>query len=326
MNVLAASQLFIEQIRQSRAPDTTEAYTYAVRAFVAYVSPETECAGLTWQHFTGFVTDVLRGAYARSTMGIYAVCLRGFMRFLVSQDLTPLDHRDFIKVDYALEACRSERPPRQPKVPTDTAVQAIIQAAYRATVPSPLRERNIALVECLFCTGSRIRELAGLTISDISFETALADIMGKGHKPRQVYMSPRALAACRAYWLARREQDPGSPAFARHDDGAGKGKPLRMVTTAGLRQVIHDLSAQAGVGDFTPHSFRHFFATRLLRETGNLAVVQDALGHAKPDTTRVYARLDAAMVRLAVQQVFGSSPVQTPQRTPARENPAPTTG
>ncbi len=186
-------------------------------------------------------------------------------------------------------------------MPTDAAVQAIISAAYAAPLPSPLRERNIALVECLYSTGCRAREIVELTVADISFETALAHVMGKGHKPRQVYMSPRVLAACQAYWQARGDQSPGSPAFARHDDGAGKHQPRKMITTGGLRQVIQVLSEQTGVDDFRPHSFRHYFATRLLRETGNLVIVQDALGHAKPETTRVYARLDAGLVRLAVQ-------------------------
>ena len=40
-----------------------------------------------------------------------------------------------------------------------------------------------------------------------------------------------------------------------------------------------------------PHALRHTFVTDLLEETGDLALVQDALGHSKPETTRVYAKV-----------------------------------
>jgi integrase/recombinase XerC len=308
VNVLEASHRYIDQVQKSRSPLTAETYRYSLKAFVKYVTPEVDCGALRQADFTSFISNVLKGVYAKSTMGLYAAVIRNFMKYLVSEDLTRLEFGDFVKVDYMLEACRSVRPPRKPKVPSDAEVQAVMQAAYAPALPSPLRERNIALVECLYCTGCRISEIAGLEIHDIDLLTGQATILGKGRKIRPVYLSPRALEACLAYWRARGDQSPSSPAFARHDDGAGGQKPLQKMATTGLRNAINTLRLQAGVKAFTPHSFRHYYATRLLRETGNLAIVQDALGHVKPDTTRVYAQLDEAAVRLAVQQTFRESP------------------
>jgi integrase len=57
--------------------------------------------------------------------------------------------------------------------------------------------------------------------------------------------------------------------------------------------LITDLANDAGVLErfnLTPHSFRHWFATRFLRHTRNLALTQDVMGHASPQTTRIYAK------------------------------------
>ena len=48
------------------------------------------------------------------------------------------------------------------------------------------------------------------------------------------------------------------------------------------------------------HTLRHSFATTVLRNTGDLAAVQELLGHASPGTTRIYTRVDTRRLRSAV--------------------------
>jgi len=47
----------------------------------------------------------------------------------------------------------------------------------------------------------------------------------------------------------------------------------------------------AGVDDFRIHDLRHDFASKLLRKTGNLKLVQQALNHASLRTTTKYAHV-----------------------------------
>ena len=59
--------------------------------------------------------------------------------------------------------------------------------------------------------------------------------------------------------------------------------------------------AQAGITrPFSIHSLRHTFATRLYRKTGDLYLVQRALGHRQITTTEIYAKVDDDAVRRAV--------------------------
>jgi integrase len=75
-------------------------------------------------------------------------------------------------------------------------------------------------------------------------------------------------------------------------------KPLKLVkgqrypiTYSGLKSAWKRIRAGAGITDFRFHDFRHDFATKLLRETKNLKLVQRALNHADIKTTTKYAHV-----------------------------------
>ena len=63
------------------------------------------------------------------------------------------------------------------------------------------------------------------------------------------------------------------------------------ITYSGLKIGWKRIRAAAGVTDFRFHDFRHDFATKLLRETKNLKLVQKALNHADIKTTTKYAHV-----------------------------------
>jgi integrase len=110
-----------------------------------------------------------------------------------------------------------------------------------------------------------------------------------------------------------------------------RGKRYPM-TQAGLKTRWRRTRDDAGITGFRFHDFRHTFATKLLRKTGNLRLVQDALNHADVTTTLRYAAvtktdLAAAIEGLANEQATAlagaadnetnASPKQNPNRADA---------
>jgi integrase len=63
------------------------------------------------------------------------------------------------------------------------------------------------------------------------------------------------------------------------------------ITYSGLKSAWKRIRADAAVADFRFHDYRHDFATKLLRETRNLKLVQKALNHADIKTTTKYAHV-----------------------------------
>jgi integrase len=115
-----------------------------------------------------------------------------------------------------------------------------------------------------------------------------------------VRFSQRSLQAMRDYLGARARLDGASgrplgalPVFARHDKGAGK--KIKPITTATGRNIVSERVAQilgeAAVGTITPHSFRHYFVTRVLHASGNLKLAQELARHTNIAVTQRYAHL-----------------------------------
>jgi site-specific recombinase XerD len=94
------------------------------------------------------------------------------------------------------------------------------------------------------------------------------------------------------------------PVFARHDRRAGL-KEVQPLAPRTIQRNLWELVERAELETYiTPHKFRHWFATKMLAATGDLAVTQDLLGHANPATTRIYAQVSETRKQEAHRQLF----------------------
>ncbi len=257
---------------------------------------------------------------SKRTLHTYLSALARLMRYLHARRLLALPGPELTRFHEGLrDIRRGQKPPQLlPHPPTPQQVEALIRAAREAEAPrddlrAELRRlRNIAILETLRSSGLRVGELVKMRRKDLRHEDQSAWIVGKGDKERQVFFDATAWRAVQVYLEARRALDGASgralgdlPVFARHDRKAGN-RILPMSTEA-VETVLKELAKAAGLeaAGITPHSLRHYFATRIYQATRDLAVTQDALGHSTPTTTRVYAKLDDEAVREAHRLAFG---------------------
>ncbi len=118
-----------------------------------------------------------------------------------------------------------------------------------------------------------------------------------------VRFSTRSLGALRDYLSARAVLEGAAgkplgslPLFLRHDPGAKKGdNQFKPVTTEAGRNIVEGRVIKAlgisAAGTITPHSFRHYFVTIVLRASGNLKVAQALARHSNISTTSLYTHL-----------------------------------
>jgi integrase len=172
------------------------------------------------------------------------------------------------------------------------------------TENEPDRFRNLrdrAFLITLADTGLRVHEACGLRRGDLDWNEGKAMIVGKGDREAIVRFSSRSLLSVKDYLNARAILDGSSgralsslPIFARHDKGAGK-KVKPITTTTGrniVAQRVRECLGKDAVGSITPHSFRHFFVTTILRGSGgNLKLAQELARHKSITVTTRYAHL-----------------------------------
>lgn len=286
------------------AASTRRTYHQALHVIAGELGPSLETHLLNRAALIDLAKHVLGRRYARSTATIYSTVTLHLVDYLLREDLVVISPADMLKIRKAFSDLRPPVEGRLPVVPAPGDVRAIVAAAYAADRPTPLKQRDIAFLEILASTGMRIQEIADLRCGQVDLDSGHAIITGKRRKQRAVYLSPAACRALTAYWTARGSSAKAAPALGAHGDQDSKNpRDVHPIQTHGLRYVFNDLAEAAGVTGLTPHKFRHAFATGLQKISGDVTIVQEALGHADIRTTMIYTHVDPTTVQEAVRQL-----------------------
>jgi len=133
----------------------------------------------------------------------------------------------------------------------------------------------------MYCCGLRISEVVKIEVGDISKETALLHIIGKGNKDRFIPLSPTILSQLRVHWLSHKHPQYLFP----NQSGSSH------ICKKSLQEALKCAAASVGITDIKSHLFRHSFATRLMENKIDSRIIQILLGHAAMKSTQIYTHL-----------------------------------
>lgn len=213
----------------------------------------------------------------RITQSYFLVALRAFLKFLSKRGIKtlPADQVELPKKE-----------PRPLKFLDPEQVERLLNA------PDPLKKiglRDKAMLETLFSTGLRVAELISLNRDQINFKTDEVGVIGKGNKPRVVFLSDRAKKWLGEYLAGRKDLDPAL--FIRFKDHQAGNGSLRL-STRSVERIVEAYAKGVGLAiKPTPHTLRHSFATDLLIHGADLRSVQEMLGHTSVATTQIYTHV-----------------------------------
>ncbi len=151
-------------------------------------------------------------------------------------------------------------------------------------------QRNKAILETLYSCGLRVTELIDLKISNLFFENGNIRIVGKNNRERTVPISTKAIKEINLYLSEYRRTLKVSKADEDILFLNRRGKKLSRVM---IFTIIKNITKKAGIQkSISPHTFRHSFATHLLKGGANLRDIQEMLGHTSIITTEIYTHID----------------------------------
>jgi len=143
------------------------------------------------------------------------------------------------------------------------------------------KKRDIAILSLLLGTGIRVSECVGLNIEDIDFETNGLKITRKGGNQTILYFSHEVAKTLKNY-LEERIQNKDSKNQALFLSLQNKRMSVRT-----MELLVKKYSkACVPLKHITPHKLRSTFGTNLYRETNDIYIVADVLGHKDVNTTR----------------------------------------
>lgn len=302
---LIASYVRYLEVERDASPHTLDNYLSDIGQFIAFTWPEIsapwpwkELDRLSGRHF---LAAIRKQGCTTSTARRKLSSLRSLMRYALREEL--VQNNPFSMVSMP----RRERP--LPGVLSLEEVEQLLKAPEQmkamqsAKKPSAVAwetyrcARDTAIMEILYSTGMRLRELTDMKRKQLDELSGVAIVRGKGKKER---LCPLGRPALRAYSEAIRERnmyykmlghsEPPPALFLNRNGGELTGRSVERI----LKRYLQHCGLN---WEHTPHTLRHSFATHLLDNGADLRSVQELLGHASLSTTQIYTHVSVERLK-----------------------------
>lgn len=319
-----AVEAYLGEVARSRSPLTHRAYAQAMSRFVEVlcqhgVSPGAEPVSSASTQWVAWYIDALR-RYAVATEQLFLTALSGFYEYIAAEGWSAVNLAAVRELRRRRSRREATRLPPFPRREIERILETVrrevslVQGDERAMLRA-LRDR--ALLFTLADTGLRVSEACSLTRGHLDWNEARAVVLGKGGLEAVVRFSERSLHYLRVYIDARATLDGSQgralsslPLFARHDRGAGKR--VLALSPRSVERIVEQWAVRA-LGDqargmITPHTFRHYFVTVVLRGSGgNIRLAQELARHRGIATTQRYAHLSDDDLDRGYHRIFNEA-------------------
>lgn len=293
------AQRFADELKaQNYSENSIVRYVGEARTFLNFVAQQglAQLSGLTRQHlyaYRNYLTTVPGRRGRKLKAGTQAHRLTAVLVLV----------RALVRLDYLLvDVSQGVELPRRhasiPRVILSEGETLCLLEGPDLNRLSGVRDR--ALLEMLYATGLRNREMCQLDVTDLDPAESLVLVRnGKGGRDRKVPMGQEAwiwveeyLAQCRPRWLS----NPAEPALFL-------GRFGKRLAKQDLTQLVIRWAKRVGLQKrITPHCLRHTCATHMLRGGASLRHVQVMLGHQSLNTTQIYTRVELSDLRKVLKR------------------------
>ena len=267
----------------NRSPATVKAYLMHAELFLKSMAVP-DIAQIT----TAMIENYIAGLYDYRTddgkpYSIGTICIKvrsikRFFEFLEKTNIIFIDPAEFI----------TEPKKKKGKIKVTLTPQEARKLLDQPNLGTLSGIRDRAVLEMFYSTGIRLNELCTLTIYDADLHGGVVRVKGKGSKDRVVPMGKHAVKFLREYISKVRPHFTKKQRSSRHLFVNYYGNPLSKQVVSIL---IREYRKSAGIKkQVTAHTFRHTFATVLIKNRADIRAVQKMMGHVDPSTTQTYIR------------------------------------
>ena len=235
-----------------------------------------------------FIYEIAKEISPRSQARIISG-LRSFFDYLIFENYRASNPTDLI-----------ETPKIGVKLPDTLSEQEINSLISAIDLSKAEGERNRAMLETMYSCGLRVSELIDLKISDLFFDEGFIKIVGKGNKERFVPIHSSAQNYIMLYINEIRTQLTIKKGF---EDTLFLNRRGKSLSRQMIFMILKALAIKINLNKkISPHTFRHSFATHLLKNGADLRAIQQMLGHESITTTEVYVHLDTSYLKKIVEK------------------------
>lgn len=264
-------------LEKGLAANTIDSYLRDIMLFVDFMEENSyTLEDITKEEIDLFISSLYESNREKSSQARVISGVKSFFNYLLLYDkieTSPLEMTESPKIGRKI-----------PQVLTYEDIEAIFAAIDDS---EKFAQRNRAIIEMLYSCGLRVSELITIKCNDLFFDDGYLRVVGKGEKQRLVPVSSKLKREVNLYLEQRPHLSKSTSDFLFL---SSRGSSLTRVM---IFTIIKKLAVKANITRaISPHTFRHTFATHLLKGGADIRAVQDMLGHQSILTTEIYTHLD----------------------------------
>ena len=223
----------------------------------------------------------------------HRIALLAFFSYIDKQNETSDGNSYLFKIELKnWQGLSGKSGSKLPSFMNEDEVNRFLNAIDSFDFSENLAYRNRLILKIIIYTGIRVSEMLNLKIKDIFKEDDIymLQIRGKGNKPRVVMIKCNIIENDLQNWLNQRVCNSDILVCNQKGD---------RLTQAYVSRIVENILISAGIRKEKngAHMLRHSFATLLYSKHHDLILVQEALGHADINTSRIYTHFDKERLR-----------------------------
>lgn len=277
-------------LERSLSENSVEAYIRDVHKLNDYLSIngiKKSPKELTSKDISSFIQWIVKFGIGANSQARLLSGIKAFYKYLILEEIIDKDPTLLI-----------EGPKKGLKLPETLSNEEIDELIKSIDLSHPQGQRNKAIIETLYGCGLRVSELINLKITNWYRKDGFIKVIGKGNKERLVPIGKVTESVLKIYVdqiRVHQKINKGCEDFVFLNR---RGNQLSRVM---IFTIIKNLAEKTGLKKtISPHTFRHSFATELIKRGANLRAVQEMLGHESINTTQIYTHIDREFLRESI--------------------------
>jgi integrase/recombinase XerC len=294
-------EAFLEALRNRAVSEhTLSSYESDLRDFQSFLeSRKVNFQSIDDLSIRAFLTYLYDRKLQKTSIARKLACVRTFFKFLVRDGRLKSNPAELISAP--------RLPKKLPSYLTEREAAMLVEMPQGDSIKEL---RNRAILELLYASGLRVRELVGLNDENIDMPQQLVRVFGKGRKQRIVPFGEVAARSLTSYiserdrlGLAQPDDDGHTPVFV-----SVRGHRL---SARDVQRLVERVRMKLPSGRrLTPHTLRHTFATHLLERGADLRAIQELLGHASLATTEKYTHVTLEHLRAEYEKAHPKAKIR----------------
>ena len=303
MKELIAKYLRYLEVEKRYSTHTIDSYRRDLHQLLEFVAEYADCSEeeIQIEQIDRLVIRLWLGRLAendaaKSSMARKTASIRSFFKYLYRRGHINKNPAHLLIV-----------PKKEKRLPTTVHPEEIRRMMELADGTTPRELQDRAILELLYGSGIRLRELTGLNVDDLDLKAGQVRILGKGSRQRIVPLGSRAAEALQHHLKHR-----GELFGKRSDSDAHKALFLaasghRIYPRAVQKLVRRYLEKTSEITQKSPHVLRHSFATHMLDAGADIRIIKEFLGHTNLSATQVYTHTSVERLKKVYDQAHPRS-------------------